>query len=247
MEKYELNYDNDAEILKCIQDVILERHPIVEDRLDILYPSFNEPRTPEMEIQFIPNRIDNKDITEIIFLDGTSNYKQSIPNKIVINGLISKKVICDLISYLLADHDIFKDIYIHETSILLPMTVDGRNENMHGISCGEITLNFDFTYHHDNKLLCKECLKVISTTFYNKLKGTDTFKREFTNYCDNMKLDFLKSLTFEELKKFIDLLDYDNLYNLIYSMPNDCFVQLYNEYNNQENPKNLIKYVKPSK
>lgn len=241
MEKYELTYDNDAEILKCIQEVILERHPIVEDRLHILYPSFNEPRTPEMEIDFNFYKVDNNDITQICFQDGTSNYRQSIPNRIEINGLISKKVICDLISYLLTDHDVFKDIYIHETSILLPMIVDGRDENMHGISCGEIILNFDFHYHPDSKLLCNQYLKVIATTFYEKLKGTNTFKREFSNYCDNMKIDFLKSLTFEDLKRFIDLLNYDDLNGLVYSMPNDRFVQLYNEYNNQEEEKQLIK------
>jgi len=233
--------NNDAEILKCIKEIILDRHPIVEDRLSILYPSFREPRTPEMEIWFNFYQIEDKTITQISFLDGTLFHKESIPEVININGLISKTLICDLISYLLIDHDCFKNIYRNDTIIELSMIVDGRDENMHGISCGEINLKFDFHLHHDSNLLLKEYLKVITATFYEKLKGTSSFKKEFSNYCDFLKSEFINSSTIEELKGFIELLNSNDLCDLIFSIPNDHFVQLYNEYSAQKNIKKLTK------
>ena len=236
-----LNYDNTEEILKLIQKIILDNHPIVDDRINLLYPSFNEPRTPEMDINFIFYKNGNNDYTQILFMDGTSIYKEIIPDRLEINGLISKKVICNLISYLLTDHDYFKNIYINATSIELPMDVNGYYENMHGISCGEITLKFDFSHHPDFKSLLNEYLQVIIINFYEKLKNTITLKNEFKNYFNSVKSEFINSLTTEELKDFINLLSHDDLCNLIYSIPNMRFIELYNEYNKHDNIKKLTK------
>lgn len=72
--------------------------------------------------------------------DDKKIVERSIPDRIELNGLISEIAICDLINYLLTDHDYFKNIYKSSTSIELPMGIDGREDNMHGISCGEINL-----------------------------------------------------------------------------------------------------------
>ena len=241
MKKYELNYNNNVKILDEIKKIILKRHPIVDDRLNILYPSSKDPRCPEMEIQFLFYKIDNKNITQILFLDGTSSYKSNIPEQIEINDLISKNILCDLISYLLTDHNLFENIYKYNTSIELPLIVDGRDENLHGISCGKIILKLDFNSHPDNELLMNEYLKVITTTFYEQLKRTNTFQKDLSNYCNNVKSEFINSLTTEELKQFINLLNNNDLCNLIYSMPNNRFIELYNKYNKEEKIKKLTK------
>ena len=241
MKNYELSYNNEEEILNLIKKIILDKHPIVSDRTKILYPDYNEPQTPEMQITFSFIKIDEKDITQVSFMDGTHNYKKGLQEYILINGFISKKVICNLINYLLIDHDYFENIYRHNTSFELSMNVNGCDDNMHGISCGKINLEFDYYNHPDNKRLLSEYFKIIATTFYEQLKETNMFQKEFSNYCNLVKEEFIKSLTDEELKSFIDLLGNDDLYNLIRSIPNNRFIELYNQYNNQEDIKKLIK------
>ena len=198
MKIYELCFDNDKEILQCMKEIILDRHPIVEDRMDVLFPSVHGPRKPEMGIHFIFNRYNDSDITQILFLDGTEDFKTTIPDRIQIDGLISKKLVCDFVSYLLTDHDCFRNIYKKATSIELPMVVDARDDNMHGISCGEINLCFDFTHHPDYKSLLNDYLKIITTTFYEELKKTSSFEKEFSDYCNSIKHEFINSLTIDD-------------------------------------------------
>ena len=241
MNNYELNYNNDEEILNCIKKIILNRHPIVQNRLDILYPYFDQPLTPEMEIDFRFHKINDNDITHILFLDGTDNHKESIHESITINGLISKKAIYDLINYLLTDHDWIKNICKYDTYFQIPMDVGGCEENMHGISCGEINLKFDFYRHPNKQKMLNEYLKFIAINFYEQLKNTSSVKRELSNYCDLVKKEFINSLTDDNLKSFFCLLNNEDLYNLIFSLPNNRFIELYNEYIKQEDQKQLTK------
>lgn len=241
MEKYEISNDNNQEILKTLIDIILRKHPIVEDRSHVLYPNFNEPRTPEMEIHFNFYNEDEKSITQVIFMDGTKSYKESIPDMVITDGLISKEIVCIFIDYLLLDHDWFKDIYKYHTNIKIPMGVSSNDCMMNGISCGEICLNLDFNNHSDGKVLLNEYFKVIVIRYYEKLKHTNSFDGWFSEYCNFVKSDFINSLTIEEMKKFITSLNGDDLCNLIYSIPNDRFIELYNDYNSNDDVKTLIK------
>lgn len=241
MKNYLLDYNNNEEILMMIKTLLLNRYPIVDDRLHILYPMYNEPMTPEVDINFYFYNNDNKDITEIIFLDGTRISKSSTLDRLIINNLISGDVICDLINYLLTDHDYFKNIHIDDDKLMLIMGVNGCNENMHGISCGDITISFDFHFYPNKKKLLRKYLKIITTTFFKELQNTPTFKEEFSNFYRYIKNDFINSLSTEELRDFINLFNRDDLYYLINSLPDDRFSLLYNQYNEQKNIKKLAK------
>lgn len=241
MKNYNIsNLDNENEILKSLIDTLTSICPIVDDRTDILFPLLGK-RVPELEIHFDFRKIDDQEFTQVSFLGGTSDYKCSVPNNMVINKLISKKVVCDFIEYLLNDHDVIRNIYKVHNSIQLPMTINLCDQNMHGIGCGDITLNFDFDRHPDNEKLFDEYLRVIITTFRNKLENTETFKREFSRYCGLVKTELINSLSLDQLKEFINLLDMQDLCSVVYSLPDDRFIELYGEYENQEKDKQLIK------
>lgn len=244
MENYNIsNLDNDTEILKAIIDILLNLYPIVDDRMDILFPPFGK-KIPELNINFCFHEIDNQNVTMVSFLAGNRDYKCATPNDLQINGLISKKVVCDFISYLLSDHDVFKDIHKWFNRIELPMTINLCDENMHGISCGDITLSFDFSRHPNCENLLNDYLKVIVTTFCDKLQTTATFKREFSKYCGFVKNEFIDSLSEEQLKVFVSLLNMEDLCKVLYSLPDDRFIELYEEYNNQDKTKQLTKNFK---
>lgn len=249
MEKYELSCNEKEKILRCIKEIIINRHPVVENRLDILYPNFGDPPTPEMEIKFRFLRIEEQDITQVIFLDGNHQCKASIPERIRINGLILKEIIIHFIRYLLTDHDhiSYMNKSLKSLDFELCFDVDGRDDNMHGIGCGPITIAFDFSKHPDGKRLWNYYLKEIILSFYDQVKETGMMKREFANYCDLVKKEFLDSLTEQDLRTFVGLLNQYDLYQLVRSIPDERFIELYKEYHSSkedgssDRPKMIIK------
>lgn len=238
----DLIYDdnNNNEILEKIIEIILATHPIVKDRLNILYPNFNEPSTPEMSISFNFYKRNGVNITQISFLDGDQSFKHSIQNLNIL-GLINEEVLYNLINYLLTDHDYFQNIDIHEKipSFCLQMDVNGKIENMHGISCGLINLNFNFYYHPEGKKLFFKYLNAITTTFYKQLQETPTIKKAFTDYSKALKEEFLSSISYEDLKSFFNLLNNNDRSNLINLIPDDHFIQLYNKFIQQDKIKKI--------
>ncbi len=125
--------------------------------------------------------------------------------------------------------------------------VDGKEKNVHGISCGSIALSCDFSKHPDGQKLWRYYFKKIIMTFYDQLKKTGMMKREFSSYCDLVKKEFFDSLTEDDLKKFVGLFNHYDLYNLVRSIPDERFIELYKEYNfpkkdgSSDKPKMIIK------
>lgn len=239
MEIIEINKDEEKGILDYIKEIILNRHPIVKDRTNILY---GNSETPEMKVIFNFLEIDNKDATSISFMEGTHRFKTSIPERVRINDLVSIQVIYNIIQFLLSDHDIISEVnkYDSITNFNISFDVDGRDENMTGISCGRITLEFEFNRHSKSKELYSLYLKGIITTFYEFLKDTDMMKREFADYCNFLKQEFIKSLSEGEERDFISLFNIGDLYDAICSLSDKRFIELYNQFNAREKKRELV-------
>lgn len=233
MELIELNKDDEKKVLDYIKEIILNRHPIVEDRLDILQPYYGQPETPEMDITFGFYNIEGQDVTRITFMDGTRPAKRGIPEKIKYNGLIPVSVIYDLFYFLLEDHDHISSIsrsdQFHHFDV--SFDVDGRDDNMHGISCGRIKVELDLNHYPNNEKLYLYYLNSIVSTFYEALKETDMMKAEFANCCRIVKQSFFDSLSEEELRDFIASVESRDLYGVIMSLPDNRFIELFNQYN----------------
>lgn len=232
-ELIELNRDDEKAVVDYIKEIILNRHPIVDNRLDILYPEIGQPETPEMAITFSFYKKDGLDVTRITFMDGTSRAKRGIPEKIQYNELIPIGVIYGLFYFLLKDHDYISNIsrsdQFHHFDV--SFDVDGRDENMHGISCGRIKVELDLNRYPNSEKLYLYYLNSIVSTFYEALKETGMMKTEFANYCRFVKQSFFDSLSEEELREFIALFESKDLYGVIMSLPDNRFIELFNQYN----------------
>ena len=68
---------NEKEVLKKIINIINLLHPVQTPRIDLDMPSFKRPST-DIIINLIEE--DNMPRTFISILDGTENFKQSVPN-----------------------------------------------------------------------------------------------------------------------------------------------------------------------
>lgn len=239
MEKHELNYDNSNEIVETIKNIILDRHPIVNDRIDTIMKN----NAPNMDI-YIHFYNEPNNITGVMFLDGTINYKSSIPERIIINDLISSTTVNKLIQFILSDHDIIKSINITKNEISLLFNVDLKEQNMCGISCGNIGLTLDFYGYTESNDLLDKYFKSIVTTFHKQLIYTEWYKQEYEKYRLKIKTQIINSLTETDLHKFINLLSNEDICNLLFDMPDDRFGEIYNQLQNIENSKELVKVKK---
>lgn len=230
MGKFELNYEKDKEILQRIKDIILNRFPVLDDRLDIL---FTNPR-PSMKIFMNFSEYDNKEFTQISFSFGTELFKKSVPESLKVDGLISNDVLISIISFILDDHDVIKSINKFEKNIFLSFEVDLRNDNMKGMGCGEIELELDFKFCPNPEEALNSYLKTIVNSFYEKLKHTETFKREYNKYCLLAKEKIINSLTQDELYSLVSLLDNKDLCEMLLNLSNERFIEIYNEFENQK-------------
>jgi len=239
MGKFELSLNNDEEIIKAIQNIILSKHPIIENRIDIL---FNYP-SPVMDIilNFYSDKNNDK-FTQILFCDGNENMRCGISEQLFINDYISIDVLCNLIHYILSDHDHIKSISKENDLIKLVFGVDVKNENIKGISCGDINLQLDFKKLDEHNKVSDYYLREIVNCFYDQLKYTDSFRREYNEYCLLLKEKFVNSLTDRELYDFIEMLDSNDLHSLLLNMCNERFIELYDDFKRKNTiGKHLIK------
>lgn len=231
MEKHEIG-SND-EILDNIKKIILSRHPIIDDRLAFLLKSKS---SMDININFYN---EHNGITNIMFLDGTDNYKSSIPEQININNLIDINTINEIIIFLISDHDTISSIYKTETEINLKFVVNLKDEISKGISCCTFGLSLDFYGYDNHEEILNKYFKSIVSTFINKLTHTSWYQQEYTNYINIEKTKIINSLSEENLKALFDLLTNEDRCEMLLEMPNERFAEIYNELTSKQ--KNLVK------
>lgn len=243
---YELSQEKDAEIVEAVKQIMLNQYPKLENRMDILFDYPN----PAMDIAIRFYKDEKRgERTRIQFLNGHENAKISMSEYIIIDGLLSLKALCDIISFLLSDHDRIGNINRDESKINMTFVVDMRDDNMQGVGCGPIGLELDFHQYKNYESLQKSYLKVIAGNFYEQLKGTPSFRREYNEYCSFRKQVIINSFTEETLHQFIRLLDNKDLCELLLELPNDRFLEVYDTFSNtkEQEGKQLFKIENKNK
>ena len=209
----DVNFDVDEEILDSIKRVLLERHPIVEDRLDELFEK------GEFDISFNIYDREGNITTDIWFLDGKENARSSIPESISLDNRVSLNLINALISYILKDHEIVSSLSTnYRTSIDMTFNVNLREEMKKGINCRTLGLNLNFYGDVDMSKYLELYLKDIITVFFDKVMDTPFMKREVDKYVSTIKEQFLDGSSKDDILALLSKLPNEELCKIIYKM-----------------------------
>ena len=221
-----LKINNDSEIVEFVKETILKRHPVM-DRLEVLF----SPSRPAMIIDFYFYEEYGKTYTDLSFMDGNEGCKQGIYEGLIIEGLVSEKVIIEITNFLLKDHDYISMFYTNDYRTMVDFKVDMREENMHGISCGTISMNFDYglVSNKNKKIIKHKYSKVFVSNFLDYMKHTDFYKEAYNLYTSGFKSEYFDSLDDESLYKFVKQMDKDSLKELLKEMDFERFLKTYNE------------------
>lgn len=161
----EIIENSKEKIIERIKTVIINRHPIVEDRFDqiVNYP------VPKIEVRLKPVSYDNGDVTVVHFCDGDETALIKIPESFVINGLIDSILINELIFEILLDHDYIHCATLTKDRLSLSFGVDLRENNMHGISCSQIEIIIDTSSFREGEELMTEFSNEIIKIYNSEL------------------------------------------------------------------------------
>ena len=247
MEQIKLNYENGEKIIEKVKKIVLDMYPIVEDRLDIL---FSHP-TPTMNIQLCLYVDEEKNLTytNIYFLNGNQNFKSQMPDRININKLISIDTLNGIIEFILSDHNFVSEFSKFNDTIHLKFVVNMRDDNMHGISCGDIELEVilsKFPYQNEfpsKKEVLDYYMKGILNRFHQNLKNTETYKKEYKKHIALEKAQIINFLTEEELHLFLGKLTIEDICSLLLTLPDDRFREIYDDLEQEKQQKKLVRQI----
>lgn len=220
---------NQNQILDKIIHEIYKIHPIKNPRNNAeIY------QNSVMEINFVFGATyDNKPITAIGFLDGNENHRTTTLTSYRLSEYVDSEIVTQLISFLIKDFPYISDFSLDSKSFSLDFEYPFELENEEGISCNKIILKFRA---RDNELisLLNNYLAIILSNFTEQLSNTKTFQNKYTEYCNNLKKEIITSATNEEIDKMIGMLPIEMKKELLKSMPNQYFIQFYNDFQNQD-------------
>lgn len=220
-----LTPQNDNLIL-FIKNIILKYCPYVENRISIL----GKAKAPQFDINI---DIKNEE-TQIMFLFGNNNFKQSIDEKVEISRIITFNEIKDIIDYILSDHEIVKELYIYNNELNLNFAINWTDENLKGINCGDIAIQIRF----NDSNLEKDYLYLLFKTYYSYLIKVPAFQKVRDNYIYKEKEFYFENLNKNELINFLNMLNEDELRKLLLDLNNDTFIKYYD--NDKEKSKVLV-------
>lgn len=230
MNKSEVNFQKEKELLEEIKKIILGYYPVIDNRMDLLFAA----QRPALDICFYYYEADQKKETQISFLKGTESVKLNTSEKIWLDDYVSSNLIIELISFLLQDHDVISSFWKNSNEIELTFKIDLKEANSRGISCGEIGLKIDYYSCPEKEALMNSLLKKIFLHFFYELKNTTLYQKEYQNYCAFIKEDFRANTTEDELRALLNTLSKDDLMNLITNMSNESFLSLYQTFKKEE-------------
>ena len=242
---------NEKEVIKQIEQIILNRYPIVEDRtMKILDQS------PRRKINIDIDMYKDNDVTNICLMDMTNSFSKTT-DRITINRLLSEDNIISLFEFIVSDHDYVKGISLQDSHYIETFQqYEASLEFYFGLNFGiskdvgmcldEIALEINFYDKEDCHNFLYSYLYSIVHTFYDKVKDTNFVREYFDEYCEEIKTNFIESLSKEELYEFIKLLDMTDLIKIVYNIPNEIFIEKYNEFS-ESNKKELKKIKLPFK
>ena len=201
-------------LLTYVKSVIFKYCPYVEDRISIL----GNVKSPEIDIEI--NIWDNQ--TQLMFLFGNNNFKQSIPEQVIIPYVIEFTEISEIIDFILEDHEFIKNISLYNNSVELDFDINWTDESIKGINCGNIGINLKF----NNKIeLEKQYLYLLFQKYYSVLEHTPSFKRIKNEYINSLKQSYFNNLDKTQLISLLSIMDENELKELLYNLADDIFIK----------------------
>ena len=231
-----ISCEKSNDIVEIIKNIIYKYHPIVDNRLNSII-NYNK---PEMEIGFKFFNKNNIDQVSVDFLDGTYYSKNYINESFIIEGFLCKETLINLMNFILSDHEIIKSFTYDNQKICFTFTVNCTENNLKGINCGDILLNLDFSFLDLNREeTADKYLYCIIDNFYEYIKNTNQFKKDYDEFINEIKTDIIEALDKEELIQFMNLLNEQEMRNVLYKISDNRFVDLFESYDE----KKLVKKI----
>ncbi len=219
-----------SNIIKCHEDlilyiksVILKYCPYMEDRLSIL----GSAKSPELDIKI---NINNNE-SQIMFMFGNRTFKSSIPEQVTTSYTISFEEIGDIISFILDDHEVIKDINFNGKELDLKFAINWSDKSIKGINCSDIGLELTFECIE----LKKQYLYLLIQKYYTHLEQVSSFKSMKNEYIDSIKYSYFNSLDKTELITLLNRMSENDLKKLLHNLDNDVFINYF--MSNEEQPK----------
>lgn len=217
------------DLVTYVKNIILKYCPYVDDRLSIL----GDIKSPEIEIDI--NIYNNE--TQVMFLFGSVNFKQSISEQIIIPCTLEFEEVSKIIDFILGDHEVIKNINLCNNSFELQFAINWTDESLKGINCGDIGLNVEF---NNNVELENQYLYLFLQKYYSVLEHTPSFKQIKNEYINNVKKLYLNDLDKTQLISLLNTMNKNELKELLYKLDNDVFIRYITDYKTQAKEKQLL-------
>lgn len=220
---------NEKEISEKIIGLINELHPVKTPRIDLNMPSFKRPST-DIIINLIEE--DNMPHTFISILDGTENFKQSVPNgNILTDEFLDINTLKEIIDYLLANFPVVYNFNVNSNSISFTLSFSKNNDFYitPGISLENISLEIRITDLKLQKKL-KEYLIFILSTYYAELKQTPYWQETI----EKNKKKILFEMEYEYIMDFLSRLSEEEIRKLLVNITNERFIEIMNDMISKE-------------
>ena len=201
-------------LVAYVKNIIFKYCPYVDDRLYIL----GNAMSPQIDIEI--NISDNE--TQVMFLFGNSNFKQSVSEQVIMPYVIEFVEISKLIDFILVDHEFIKNINLYNNSIGLNFAINWTDESIKGINCGDIGLNLNF---NNNVELKKQYLYLLFQKYYTFLEQTPSFKRIKNEYISSVKQSYFNTLDKSQLISLLSAMNENELKDLLHNLDNDVFIK----------------------
>lgn len=196
-----------------IEKVIFKYCPYMEDRLHILGNALS----PQIDIEM---SIDNNQ-SQVRFLFGNYNFKQTIPEQAIIKEIIEFEKIGNIIDFIMQDHEIIKDINIYKNRVNLQFAINWTDQSIKGINCGDIELSLIF----NNAELEKQYIYLLFQKYYIHLEQAPSFIKMKNKYIDDVKQSYFSTLDKTQLLALLNQMNEHELKELLYSLDNDTFIK----------------------
>lgn len=214
------NNDNEIGIIEMVKKIILSHHPIVENRINDLFGK------SEFDISLNMYDCDGKKYSTICFIDGFEYARNSIYESIVLNGTFSIRLVNELISYILTDHDVIGEFWKNSETIDMKFRVNLNQDNLKGISCRTIGLSINFYGMASMSAYLDLYFKDIVSVFFDKLKDTPFMQRELEDYVTKIKEQFLDETSKEVILELLSKLSIEDLKRIIEDMDMSTFMHI---------------------
>lgn len=211
-----------------VKSTIFKYCPYIDDRLSIL----GNAKCPEIDIEI---NINNNE-TQVMFLFGNANFKQSIPERVIIPYVIEFDEIRKIIDFILSDHEFIKNINLYNNLFELNFAINWTDESVKGINCGDIGLHLKF---NNSVELEKQYLYLLFQEYFSILEHTPAFKRIKSKYINSIKQSYLNVLDKSQIISLLNAMNENELKELLYNLDNDIFIKYTIENGPQTKTKKL--------